>query len=451
MTVVGRVRASVRTSALSNRNFRLLCAGQLASTVGDYCYAVALPWLVLSARGGPVLLGTVLACYGVPRTALIPVGGILADKFAPRATMLAADAVRAVLVTALVVFAVGHVASLAALAPVAALLGAGEGVFIPASFSIIPGLLSPDQLQAGNALNSAIVQVGSLAGPALGGILVAIAGPAPGFAVDAGSFVISALTLAMIRRERPAGLSTPDGFSEATPGRSATAPPADVTVTASGETVTASGETVGAGPKATEPVGLWQLLRTARVLQVLLAVSVIANLAFAGTFEVALPALAHARFGAAGYGALIACLGAGAVAGTLAAARGGALRRPAIAACGSYLLAAVSAALIPFLGGLTGAAVASLVLGACTGFGNVTMITMLQRWAPKRLLGRVMSLVMLASMGTFPVSVAVSGVLVRALGPVAFFPVAGLVLALAILGSLSQRELREFGMAGRPG
>ena len=42
-----------------------------------------------------------------------------------------------------------------------------------------------------------------------------------------------------------------------------------------------------------------------------------ANLAFGGTFEVALPALAHARFGAGGYGALIACLGTGAVPGTL--------------------------------------------------------------------------------------------------------------------------------------
>jgi hypothetical protein len=51
---------------LSSPSFRLLAAGQLTSTAGDYCYAVALPWLVLSTHGGPVLLGTVLACYGVP-------------------------------------------------------------------------------------------------------------------------------------------------------------------------------------------------------------------------------------------------------------------------------------------------------------------------------------------------------------------------------------------------
>jgi MFS family permease len=73
--------------------------------VGDYCYAVALPWLVLSTHGGRVLLGTVLTCYGVPRTALIPIGGLLADKTGTRAIMLGADAARCGLVAALAVFA----------------------------------------------------------------------------------------------------------------------------------------------------------------------------------------------------------------------------------------------------------------------------------------------------------------------------------------------------------
>src|SRR5713226_4114519 len=108
-----RLRAAWRAGPLVHRDFRLLSAGQLASTVGDFCYAVALPWLVLSTHGGPVLLGTVLACYGVPRTVLIPVGGILADKIGPRTLMLAADAVRCVVVAALTVLAARHVTSLA--------------------------------------------------------------------------------------------------------------------------------------------------------------------------------------------------------------------------------------------------------------------------------------------------------------------------------------------------
>ena len=198
MGVADRLRAQWRGGPLSDRNFRLLTAGQFTSTAGDFCYAVALPWLVLSTHGGPVLLGTVLACYGVPRTVLMPLGGVLADKLGPRTIMLTADLVRCGLVVVLAVFAAKHIVSLVALGPIAALLGAGEGLFIPASFTIMPSLLRPDWLQAGNALNSAAVQFGSLLGPALGGILVASAGSAPAFAVDAASFGVSALALALI-------------------------------------------------------------------------------------------------------------------------------------------------------------------------------------------------------------------------------------------------------------
>ena len=169
----GPVKCTWRSGPLAVRSFRLLCGGQFASTIGDYCYAVALPWLVLSAHGGVILLGTVLACYGVPRTALIPVGGVLADKVGPRTLMLAADAARCVLVAGLAVLAARHVVSLAALGPIAALIGAGEGLFIPASFAIMPSLLDGERLAAGNALSTAAVQAGSLLGPALGGALVA--------------------------------------------------------------------------------------------------------------------------------------------------------------------------------------------------------------------------------------------------------------------------------------
>ena len=67
---------SLRSGPLGVRSFRLLAGGQFTSTIGDYCYAVALPWLVLSTHGSAILLGTVLACYGVPRTvAVLPGGG----------------------------------------------------------------------------------------------------------------------------------------------------------------------------------------------------------------------------------------------------------------------------------------------------------------------------------------------------------------------------------------
>jgi MFS family permease len=407
-----------RSGPLAVRSFRRLAGGQFASTTGDYCYAVALPWLVLSAHGGAILLGTVLACYGVPRTVLIPVGGVLADKAGPRTVMLAADAARCVLVAGLAVLAARQVVSLAALGPIAALTGAGEGVFIPASFAIMPSLLNEDRLAAGNALSTAAVQAGSLLGPALGGALVAATSSSTAaFAVDAASFGLSALTLLLIPRR-----------------------PADGSVAAEAATeAEAEAEPGGAGG------GVLALLRRSRELQVILVVVIAANLASGGMGDVALPALAHASYGAAGYGALLACFAVGGIAGTLGAARTGNLRAPAAFASAVFLVEAAAIALVAFTGREAGAAALLGVVGACNGLGNVTMLTVLHKRVSPGLLGRVMGVLMLCSFGTFPLSVAVSGVLVGHLGPAPFFPVAGALLGVAILGGLTQRDFRAFG------
>jgi Major Facilitator Superfamily len=411
---------SLRSGPLGVRSFRLLAGGQFTSTIGDYCYAVALPWLVLSNRGGAILLGTVLACYGVPRTVLIPVGGVLADKVGPRTVMLVADAGRCVLVAGLAVLAARHTASLAALGPIAACIGAGEGLFIPASYTIMPSLLNGGQLAAGNAISTAAVQAGSLLGPALGGALVAATHASTwAFGIDAASFAVSALTLALIPAKAAAG-----------------------TVSAAADEAAETGAGDG------RDQGVLVFLKRSRVLQILLVVVVAANLAGGGEGSVALPSLAHARFGAAGYGALLACFAAGGVIGTLSAARTGGLRRPAIFAATAFLVESVAIALTPYLGGEAGAAAMLFISGATNGLGNVTFLTVTQKWVPPALLGRVMSAVMLCAFGSFPLSVAVSGVLVRHIGPSLFFPMAGAVVAAAILGGLTQREFREFGAAG---
>jgi len=403
---------------LKVRSFRLLAGGQFTSTIGDYCYAVALPWLVLSSHGGVILLGTVLACYGVSRMVLIPVGGVLADRIGPRTVMLAADAARCVLVAAMAVLAARHTVSLVALGPLAACIGAGEGLFIPASFAIMPSLLDEDQLAAGNAISTAAVQTGSLVGPALGGALVAITQASTwAFGIDAASFAVSALTLALIPRRAAAG-------------------------------TVGAGAAAEAGTGGADGPGVLAFLRKSRALQVLLVVVIAANLAGGGVDGVALPSLAHQAFGAAGYGALLACMAAGSVLGTLAAARTGGLRRPAIFASAVFMVEATALALTPYLGGAAGAAAALFVMGAGNGLGNVTFLTVMQKWAPPALLGRVMSAVMLCAFGSFPLSVAVSGVLVRHIGPTLFFPVAGGLVAVAILGGLTQREFREFGASG---
>ncbi|HKN98676.1 MAG TPA: MFS transporter, partial [Pseudonocardiaceae bacterium] len=251
---------------LRHSGFRLLTIGQLASNLGDACYAVALPWYVLAQHGGPLLLGTVLVAYGVPRTALLMVGGSASDRWRPWTVMMASDVVRALAVATLAVAAGLGPANVAVLGPVAVVLGAGEGLFLPGSSAIVPALLPDDDLQAGNAISYGGTELATLVGPAVGGAVVALVGPAPAFWVDAVTFAVSAGTLAGIRSAR------------------------------------------AAVPQHTEPADRPKMLSLLRepVLLLVLLVTLAANLGAAGATQVALPALAHGplRTSAAGFGGL---------------------------------------------------------------------------------------------------------------------------------------------------
>lgn len=415
------MRTARALAPLRHRRFRLLVAGQLTSNVGDAFYAVALPWYVLATHGGPLLLGTVLAAYGIPRTALLVVGGQLSDRWRPWTVMMATDLIRTFGVGALAAAAALGPARAVVLVPIAVVLGAGAGLFMPGSFAIVPELLPGDALQAGNALVSGGTQLATLIGPAIGGALVALAGPAPAFAVDAASFAVSALTLAGLRvASRPVPAS-PDEAEAGAP--------------ASGEAAAQAGPTVRS------------VLRTERILQIGLLVTVAANLGSGGVDEVALPSLAHGPLhsGAVGYGWLIAAFGAGALIGTLGAAQAGRARRPFVVGSLAFLAEAVFIGIAPFLGSTAAVAAAIFGLGVMNGFGNVITITAFQKWAPAELLGRLSGLLMLSSLGVFPISVALAALFVRHLGPASFFVFSAATLTVAILAGLSQRTWRDFG------
>jgi predicted MFS family arabinose efflux permease len=305
------------------------------------------------------------------------------------------------------------------LVPIAVVIGAGEGLFLPGSFSIIPSLLSGDDLQAGNALASSGTQLATLAGPAIGGALVILAGPSLAFGLDALSFVVSAVTLAALSGPAVGALRR----------ASSTAP-------------AAAAET-GAAPTPT----LLAMLRSERVLQIIVLVNIAANLGMGGMSEVALPALAHGplQAGASGYGAVLAAFGGGALLGTIAAGQVGRLRRPVIVGSLAFLAEAACIAVAPYLGATFAVACAMAGTGVLNGFGNVLTITAFQRWAPPAALGRLAGLLTLTSFGVFPISVALAAVLVRHWGPAPFFLLAAASTAVAILAGLSQRAWRDFG------
>jgi MFS family permease len=422
-------RRGLSVGPLRVRNFRLLIGGQAVSTVGDMLYAVALPWFMLSGGGSARDLGIVLAAYGIPRAGSVLLGGMLSDRIQPRRIMLLADIARALLLGGLATIVLLNLHTLWILCAIGAPLGLFEGIFLPASMAILPSILDDDDLQAGNAINMATVQVATLAGPSAGGAIVASVRSGVAFAIDAITVVVSALALAGMRGKR-----APVAVASA-----ATVATAVVVVSPEAPT-----DAADEGAEQ-EPKTFWGLLRTSRLLQVGLTVSIVANLAFGGLVEVALPDLAHGPLhaGATGFGLMLSTFGGGALAGSLIGATLGKLPRRGLIALLLSFAQGIFVAITTFTGGLLGAAISMGVWGLVNAMSNVLLITLLQQKMPRALLGRVMGAFMFANFGLYPISVALGGVVVDRFGPAILFPITGVMLSGAILYGIFQRELRD--------
>jgi MFS family permease len=193
------MRGMDRFGPLTERPFRLVWIARTGSSLGDSLVVIAIPFAVLRIGGGATGLGIVLAAYTLGRAAFVMVGGVWADRLPRRAVMIAADLIRfgTQATTAALLFS--HALQVWELAVLQATAGAAGGFFVPASTALIPRTISAGRLQQANALLSLSQSATSIFGPALSGAIVATAGPAWVFAIDAGTFLFSVAFLFALR------------------------------------------------------------------------------------------------------------------------------------------------------------------------------------------------------------------------------------------------------------
>jgi MFS family permease len=184
---------------LRERPFRLLWLGRVSSGVGDALVPVALSFAVLSVDRSATALGAVLAATTLARVAFTLVGGVVADRFPRRGVMLVCDAVRAVIQAFIAVLLFRHQMTLPLFIVTGAIFGAASAFFGPASDGLIPQTVSPENLRPANALLGISRNSLNVFGPALSGALVAVVGTGWVFAIDSGSFVVSAFFLVQLR------------------------------------------------------------------------------------------------------------------------------------------------------------------------------------------------------------------------------------------------------------
>ncbi|WP_433330638.1 MFS transporter [Spirillospora sp. CA-294931] len=190
---------------LRDRGFRLLFTARALSLTGDAAVPAALALAVLRVTGSASSLALVLACAMVPRLVLLPLGGVLADRFSARKVALITDLVSCGAQLFAGVELLSGDPRLWHLAVAQVISGAASGLGTPTISPLVSGIVRPAGRQRANAALATANGATRLLGPAIAGTFVLTIGPGWTFILDAASFGVSAALMALVRFDHVPG------------------------------------------------------------------------------------------------------------------------------------------------------------------------------------------------------------------------------------------------------
>jgi MFS family permease len=389
---------------LRNPGYRKLLIGGTISLLGDQFYFVALPWLVLQQTGSAIAIGTILMAGAIPRAVLMLMGGALSDRISPRKIMMSTASARAVCVTVIGLLVWFQQLQTWELYALAVAFGIADAFAAPAAQAFLPFLLKREQLMAASSISQSTAQLTTIVGPTPAGFVIKALGLAWAFFIDAISFlfVIGAL------------LQLPDP------------PCARAAKKAVWHSIV---EGIGYVVKDV-PLRSLMLLATGM------------NFCLAGPVTVGLAYVTNTKFGsAAALGIAFTAVAAGSLGGALLAGIWKIRKRGRLILSVSAILAACLGS-IGILSELWMVAAVLLVMGAAAGLANVNISAWIMQRIDVTVRGRVSSVLMLASVGLTPVSLAVTGFLIAWNVQSMFLLAAGLMLLVTSIAAV-QKSVRE--------
>jgi MFS family permease len=361
---------------LKIRDFSVFWTGQAVSLLGDGIFLVAIAWQVYDLWNVPTALSIVGAIETAPLVLLVAFGGVVTDRVERRWVLVWAAVARGAAVAAIGFLGAFGVLELWQIFAITVVYGAGMAFQAPASGAIVPDLVPDELLVQANSLSQMMRPIAmSLFGPAVGGLVVHAAGAPTAFLLDAASYGIAVVTLALMH-PRPAAIQRDE--------------PASVLA---------------------DIKDGWRFVRTHVWLWGTLVWATLAIFLVYAPFEVLVPYLVKNQLhGNAGdLGLVFASGGAGAVMIAYVAGQRGLPRRHITAMYAAWGFAALALCFYVLTDSPWQAMlIAAGAEGAWTG-GGLVWVTMLQRLVPRDLLGRVKSLDWLLSTGLAPLSFALCG------------------------------------------
>lgn len=186
-------------SSLKIRNYRIFASANIVAVIAVWMQRVAQDWMVLELSGSVTAVGITVFMQFVPSLLLMPLGGILADRYSKRLILMISQGAAGVLAALMAVLALtGHL-EVWHIYLIAFVLGLVVVADQPARQVFVNELVGPTQLRNAISLNSSIFQLGGMVGPAVSGVLIMAVGGGWAFAANALACLITVVSLMMIR------------------------------------------------------------------------------------------------------------------------------------------------------------------------------------------------------------------------------------------------------------
>lgn len=181
--------------ALRNRNYRLYFIGMAVSMTGTWLQVVAQGWLVMKLVNSAFLVGMVAAAATLPGMLFMLFGGVIVDRFQKRKILIITQASAMVLAFILGALTIANVITVSLIIFIAFLLGCVNAVDTPARQSIMVELVGKEDLQSAIALNATVMNGSRVVGPALAGFLITLIGIGGTFILNGISFLAVLIAL----------------------------------------------------------------------------------------------------------------------------------------------------------------------------------------------------------------------------------------------------------------
>jgi MFS family permease len=400
---VNRLRSAL--APLRHRDFRLLFFGRVVSFAGSAMAPVALAFAVLDLDGSPTDLGLVLSLAILPQVFFLLIGGVIADRLPRHLVMVASNLVAGVAQAIAAVLLISGRAEIWQLAVIALARALASSFFFPAQQGIVPQTVPNDDLQSANALLRLALNATNIGGAALGGLLVAAAGPGWAIAVDSLSYLLAAAILLPMHVRPPARMGDAGFIHELADG--------------------------------------WREFRTRTWIWVVVLGFAFANGAESAGLNILGPVVAKESLGGASvWGVVLACTGIGLVTGSLIALR---IRpeRPLYIGVLTTILLFPPLILLALEVPWPVLALSTLLMGIGVELFSVFWDTSLQAHVPNDVLSRVSAWDAIGSLVLIPAAYAVVGPLADVIGIDQTLWICSGIVFLAITGQLLSREVRE--------